>query len=101
MGGQPEAKETSIMAIRKTSKTTARKATAAKPRTVAKATPFEAKVGDRKLLDVAVEAAGAWRDAAKKRDAAIRAAVKGGTSARQVGLAVGLSHSAVLKITRR
>jgi hypothetical protein len=36
-----------------------------------------------------------------KRDAAIRAAVKSGTSARQVALAVGLTHLAVLKIVKR
>jgi hypothetical protein len=94
------------MATRKTSKTSTRKTTAAKrPRTAtaaaAKPAAFEKKVGDQKVLDAAVEAAGAWRDAAKKRDVAIRAAVKGGTSARQVGLATGLSHAAVLKIVKR
>jgi hypothetical protein len=94
------------MATRKTSKTSTRKTTAAKrPRTAtaAKAKPaaFEKKVGDQKVLDAAVEAAGAWRDATKKRDVAIRAAVKGGTSARQVAIAVGLTHPAVLKIVKR
>jgi hypothetical protein len=36
-----------------------------------------------------------------KRDAAIKAAVKSGTSARQVAIAVGLTHPAVLKIVKR
>jgi hypothetical protein len=95
------------MAASKTAKTTARKPTAAKakrPRTAtatAKPKVTEPKVGDEKLLAVAVEAAGAWRDAATKRDAAIRAAVKSGTSARQVAKAIGLSHPAVLKIVKR
>lgn len=96
------------MASRKTSKTSTRKATASKARrprtataTASKPAAFEKKVGDQRLLDAAVEAAGAWRDAGKKRDVAIRAAVKGGTSARQVGLATGLSHAAVLKIVKR
>jgi hypothetical protein len=99
------------MAARKTTKTSARKTTARKttaakrPRTstaaAAKPAVTEPKVGDQKLLDAAVEAAAAWRDAGKKRDVAIRAAVKGGTSARQVALAVGLTHSGVLKITKR
>jgi hypothetical protein len=97
------------MATRKktsTRKTTARKATRSKARqprtaTAAKPAAFEKKVGDERLLDAAVEAAGAWRDAAKKRDVAIKAAVRGGTSARQVGLATGLSHAAILKVTKR
>jgi hypothetical protein len=36
-----------------------------------------------------------------KRDEAIRAAVKGRASARQVAIAVGLSHPAVPKIVKR
>jgi hypothetical protein len=96
------------MATRKTTKTSStRKATTAKrsPRTAVKAAPkpaaFEKKVGDQALLDAAVEATGAWREAATKRDTAIRAAVKSGSSARQVALAVGLTHPAVLKIVKR
>jgi hypothetical protein len=50
---------------------------------------FEPKVGDTNALDAAVATTGAWRDALAKRDEAIKAAVKGGTSARQVALAVG------------
>jgi hypothetical protein len=61
----------------------------------------EKKVGDQAKLDAAVEAAGAWREATTQRDAAIKAAVKSGTSARQVALAVGLTHPAVLKIVKR
>jgi hypothetical protein len=94
-----------MAAPKKTSKTSTRKPTskARQPRTVAAAKPkvTEKKVGDQKLLDAAVEAGTAWKAAVAKRDAAIRAAVKGGTSARQVALAVGLSHPAVLKITRK
>jgi hypothetical protein len=96
------------MATRKTTKTsTTRKATTAKrsPRTAVKDAPkpaaFEKKVGDQKTLDAAVEAAASYREAGKKRDAAVKAAVKGGTSARQVGIATGLSHAAVLKIVKR
>jgi DNA-binding NarL/FixJ family response regulator len=93
------------MSARKAAKTSTRKATAskAKPRTAVKDAPkvTEPKVGDQALLDAAVQAAGAWRDALTKRDEAIKAAVKGGTSARQVAQATGLSHPAVLKITRR
>jgi hypothetical protein len=94
------------MATRKTSKTPARKATTkAKPKTAtaAKAKPaaFEKKVGDQAKLDAAVKAAGAWREAKEKRDTAIKAAVKSGTSARQVAIAVGLTHPAVLKIVKR
>jgi hypothetical protein len=40
-------------------------------------------------------------EAKGKRDDAIRAAVKSGTSARQVAIAVGLTHPAVLKIVKR
>jgi hypothetical protein len=88
------------MATWKTSKTPARKP---KTATAAKAKPaaFEKKVGDQAQLDAAVEAAGAWREAKEKRDDAIRAAVKSGTSARQVAIAVGLTHPAVLKIVKR
>jgi hypothetical protein len=43
----------------------------------------------------------AAKDAVVKRDEAIRKAVKGGASARQVAIAVGLSHPAVLKIVKR
>jgi hypothetical protein len=59
------------------------------------------KVGDSKLLEAAITAAKAAKDAVAKRDQAIRAAVKSGASARQVALAVGLSHPAVLKIVKR
>jgi hypothetical protein len=95
------------MATRKTTKRSTAKATSSKrsPRTAtavkAKPAAFEKKVGDQKLLDAAVAAAGEWKDALTKRDAAIRAAVKSGTSARQVALAVGLTHPAVLKIVKR
>jgi hypothetical protein len=82
-----------------------KKPTAGKPSakaTTPKATPkFEAKVGDPKLFDAAVEAETAWKAAVENRDEAIRKAVAGGTSARQVALAVGLSHPAVLKIVKR
>jgi hypothetical protein len=61
----------------------------------------EPKVGDTKSLDAAVEAAAAYRKAGKKRDLAIKKAVRGGTSARQVGLATGLTHSAILKISQK
>ena len=40
------------------------------------------------------------RKAQADRDAAVKAAVKSGTSARQVALAIGLTHPAVLKITK-
>ena len=105
------------MANRETSKTPARKTTAkAKPRTAtatkarrspkmevatAKGTVTEPKVGDQAKLDAAVKAAAAWREAETKRDTAIRAAVKSGTSARQVAMAVGLTHGAVLKVVKR
>jgi hypothetical protein len=55
----------------------------------------------RPLLAAAVEAGKAAKAATAKRDEAIRAAVKGGTSARQVAIAVGLSHPALLKIVKR
>jgi hypothetical protein len=61
----------------------------------------EPKVGDRAKLDAAVKAAAAVREAKEKRDSAIKAAVKSGTSARQVAIAVGLTHPAVLKIVKR
>ena len=67
----------------------------------AKGSVTQPKVGDQAKLDAAVEAAGAWREATTKRDAAIKAAVKSGTSARQVAIAVGLTHPAVLKIVKR
>jgi hypothetical protein len=111
------------MATRKTTKTSTRKTTPKrKPRTAANAEKArrsprmevatakgtktqpkvtEKKVGDQAKLDAAVEAAGAWREATTKRDAAIKAAVKSGTSARQVAIAVGLTHPAVLKIVKR
>jgi hypothetical protein len=102
------------MATRKTSKTSTRKTTArktsaaAKPKrartaTAAAAKPAvtEPKVGDTKALDAAVASTAAWREAGKKRDLAIKKAVAGGTSARQVALAVGLTHSGVLKIAKK
>jgi hypothetical protein len=102
------------MAARKTvKKTTSRKPTSRKPTaskarrprtataTASKPAAFEKKVGDEKLLASAVVAATAWKAALAKRDEAIRAAVKSGTSARQVALAVGLTHPAVLKIVKR
>jgi hypothetical protein len=55
----------------------------------AAAAVFEPKVGDTNALDAVVATTGAWRDALAKRDEAIKAAVKAGTSARQVALAVG------------
>jgi hypothetical protein len=67
----------------------------------AAAAVFEPKVGDTNTLDAAVATTGAWREATAKRDAAIRAAVKSRTSARQVALAVALTHPALLKITKR
>ena len=74
-------------------KTTRRKqAGAKKPKTAAVTDP---KVGDRKLVEAAVTAAAAAKTALVQRDEAIRAAVAGGTSARQVALAVGFSHPAV------
>jgi DNA-binding NarL/FixJ family response regulator len=66
-----------------------------------KPSPFEAKVGDKTKLTAAVKAADAARKALTERDRAIKAAVKSGTSARQVALAVGLTHPAVLKIVKR
>jgi hypothetical protein len=95
-----------MAAPKETSKTSTRKPTGSKarqPRTVAAAKPkvTEKKVGDQKLLDAAVEAGTAWKAALAKRDEAIRKAVAGGTSARQVAIAVGLTHPAVLKIVKR
>jgi hypothetical protein len=93
-------------------KSTTRKASTRKASTKAKRSPrmvvatakgrvTEPKVGDPKRLEAAVTAAKAAKDAAAKRDQAIRAAVKSGTSARQVALAVGLTHPGVLKIVKR
>jgi hypothetical protein len=90
-----------MAAPKETSKTSTRKPTGSKarqPRTVAAAKP---KVTEKKLLDAAVEAGTAWKAALAKRDEAIRKAVAGGTSARQVAIAVGLTHPAVLKIVKR
>ena len=72
-----------------------------KPKSAKKAPAFEAKIGDQAKLAAAVKAADAARTALRERDGAIKAAVESGTSARQVALAVGLTHPAVLKITKR
>jgi hypothetical protein len=80
---------------------TARKTPARKAKTAAaakKAPVFEARIGDRKSLDAAKAAGEAARKAIAERNTAIVAAVNGGTSARQVAIAVGLTHAAVLKI---
>jgi carbonic anhydrase/acetyltransferase-like protein (isoleucine patch superfamily) len=91
-----------------TRKTSARKAAqnpskarSAKTVTAGKRVPvFVAKIGDEAKLIAAKDAAAVMREARIERDAAIRAAVKGGTSARQVAIAVGLTHAAVLKIVK-
>jgi hypothetical protein len=80
---------------------TTTKRQAAKPKSAKKAPVFEAKVGDKAKLAAAVKAAAAARKAQADRDKSIVAAVKSGTSARQVALAVGLTHPAVLKIVKR
>jgi hypothetical protein len=85
-----------------TKKPTAKRAT--KPsskRTTKAASVTQPKVGDKRALDAATKAAAAARTAIVTRDAAIVKAVKGGTSARQVALATGLTHPGVLKIVKR
>jgi hypothetical protein len=97
-GHHPKEKQ---MPARKT-KTPAPKRAVRKAQVAPKGAPkFEAKVGDATLVAAAKSAAAGWRTAVEQRDAAIIAAVKGGTSARQVALACGLSHAAVLKIVKR
>jgi hypothetical protein len=91
------------MAARKrnTTQETASRPKRARAKTAAKKAPqFEARIGDEKLVEAAKRAGDAWREAVAKRNEAIKAAVKGGTSARQVAIAVGLTHAAVLKIVK-
>jgi hypothetical protein len=77
------------------------KARSAKTAMAGKKVPvFEARIGDQKSLDAAKAAGEAARKAVADRNAAINAAVAGGTSARQVAITVGLTHAAVLKIVR-
>jgi hypothetical protein len=77
------------------------KARSAKTATAAKKAPvFEARIGDQRSLDAAKAAGAAAKAAVQERNRAIVAAVKGGTSARQVAIAVGLTHAAVLKIVK-
>ena len=83
------------------SKARSAKTATAKKATAKKAPVFEAKIGDQKSLDAAKAAGEAARKAIAERNTAIVAAVNGGTSARQVALAVGLTHAAVLKIVRK
>jgi DNA-binding NarL/FixJ family response regulator len=53
-----------------------------------------------KTLDAAKAAGEAAKKAIAERNTAIKTAVAGGTSARQVALVLDLTHAAVLKIVR-
>jgi hypothetical protein len=61
---------------------------------------FQARKGDAAKVAAAKEAQAAVKTAIHKRDEAIIAAVKSGTSPRQLGIELGLTHGAVLKISR-
>jgi hypothetical protein len=76
------------------------KARSAKTATAAKKPVFEARIGDVKTLDAAKAAGEAAKKAIAERNTAIKTAVAGGTSARQVALVLDLTHAAVLKIVR-